>query len=85
MEDNGVGIDPEKLSQLKKMDYIVNNQESTGLGLKNVNARLKKIYGEEYGLQIESLQGAGTKVGFIIPWDIKEEEKKYEIIAGNDR
>ncbi|WP_427114083.1 histidine kinase [Megasphaera sueciensis] len=85
VEDNGVGIDPEKLSQLKKMDYIVNNQESTGLGLKNVNARLKKIYGEEYGLQIESLQGAGTKVGFIIPWDIKEEEKKYEIIAGNDR
>ncbi len=85
VEDNGIGIEPDRLQHLKKMDYIVNTKENTGLGLKNVNARLKKLYGEDCGLHIESLQGAGTKVGFKIPWNEEGEVANYEGVASNDR
>lgn len=84
VEDNGIGIEPDRLQHLQKMDYVANTKENTGLGLKNVNARLKKLYGEDCGLKIESLQGAGTKVGFRIPWDEEGDTADYESIACDD-
>lgn len=38
-----------------------------GLGLFNVSERLKKHYGEEATLQIESREGMGTKISFRVP------------------
>ncbi len=52
--DNGVGFE--------NADKSV----STGLGLENINNRLKLLYGEDYGLNIFS-NSEGTKVMFYIP------------------
>jgi two-component system LytT family sensor kinase len=38
-----------------------------GIGLANVDARLRQIYGEEYGLVVESELDAGTRVNLRLP------------------
>lgn len=59
VEDDGVGISESKLAEIKTKGF--------GIGLKNVNERLKLIYGEKYKLRIESKLNKGTIVSFYIP------------------
>jgi len=63
IEDDGVGIDSEKLATLLKEDEAIN-----GIGLRNINNRLLKIYGR--GLDISSEEGR-TIVKIVIPEDRK--------------
>ena len=66
VEDNGQGIEPEKLQAIL-IDHLAPEYEKkdTGIGLKNVNRRLKLHYNQK--LQIESTLGQGTTVSFDIP------------------
>jgi LytS/YehU family sensor histidine kinase len=56
--DNGVGFN---------VDALQVESERPSIGLKNVDVRLKLIYGEAYRLQIDSTPGAGTTMEFRIP------------------
>jgi sensor histidine kinase YesM len=38
-----------------------------GVGLKNTDARLRKVYGESAGLRVRSLAGSGCEVAFTLP------------------
>jgi two-component system sensor histidine kinase YesM len=61
VSDNGVGFDAStEKSSLTKLG---------GVGLDNVNKRLKLIYGDESGVRIDSEIGVGTEVKIIIPVD----------------
>ena len=65
--DNGVGMDAEKMNgslRHSNLDYV---EQGNSIGIHNINARLKILYGEEYGLHIESRIGEGTKVRMVIP------------------
>jgi two-component system, sensor histidine kinase YesM len=69
--DNGVGMSPEQLAQLHEKLMLNVDTESTGdsgIGIKNVNERIKLFYGEEYGLKIESKEYEYTKVWIILPY-----------------
>lgn len=58
VEDNGIGMSEE----------VYNNQSAfRGLGIYNVNERLRKHFGKESTLHIESEEGIGTCVTFRIP------------------
>lgn len=84
IEDNCQGMDEAELEKLKcKLDpNSTLNEEissqtngtstSTGIGLYNVNRRIKIKYGNEYGLTIESIKNKGTIVRITIPKDFKE-------------
>ncbi|RKN83926.1 ATP-binding protein [Paenibacillus ginsengarvi] len=61
IEDDGVGMDREQLGRL--FDY--ESQEQNGVGLLNINKRLKYKYGTK--LELESAPGRGTKVTVRIP------------------
>ncbi len=63
VEDDGVGIDPETLARALAGD------PSTGehVGLRNVDARLRQVYGDEHGLVVETNVGAGTLVRMRVP------------------
>ena len=62
MEDDGVGEDPEKVRRALAGDADV---DSVGLG--NVDARLRNVFGDDYGLVVETAPGAGTKVSVRVP------------------
>ncbi|HHY93334.1 MAG TPA: sensor histidine kinase [Firmicutes bacterium] len=65
--DTGVGMLPETLAEVRK-----GCPASGGIGLGNVNERLKNVYGAEHGLQIESTPGEGTCVSFWLPEEVAE-------------
>jgi len=74
ISDNGIGIGEEQLEQLNaKLDrvsasYVNENRgQEGGIALKNVSRRIKLLFGEEYGLHIYSLAGAGTDVRIVMP------------------
>jgi two-component system sensor histidine kinase LytS len=61
--DDGAGISRSLLKQV-----LVNGfGKGAGVGLSNVNERLKNIYGPKYELELDSNEGQGTTVRFTIP------------------
>ncbi|EKY28151.1 ATPase/histidine kinase/DNA gyrase B/HSP90 domain protein [Clostridium celatum DSM 1785] len=70
ISDNGIGIPEEKLQDLN--DYINDkNHNFNGIALRNINKRLKLNYGENYGLEIFSIEGNGTSMVLTLPFIIK--------------
>jgi len=57
VEDDGVGIPEAKLATLFEQ----------GIGVSNVNERLKVLFGEDYRMWIDSKPGEGTTTGIEIP------------------
>ncbi len=55
--DNGIGIPAGDAGRVK----------GTGIGLRNVNERLRVIYGGNYQLQLDSVPGQGTCARIVIP------------------
>ena len=64
--DNGDGISPERLLEINEI-LNSNDNSSSHIGLYNVKKRISLLYGEEYGLKIESDDGKGTKVIIKLP------------------
>ncbi|MFD0674747.1 sensor histidine kinase [Cohnella sp. GCM10027633] len=72
VSDDGPGMDEKTLVALRdKVDGLPGedgaNPAHTGIGLANVNKRLKARYGEAFGLSIESAPGSGTTVTVTMP------------------
>ncbi|MGB9975678.1 sensor histidine kinase [Thermovenabulum sp.] len=64
--DDGVGIEEKMIKILKSSNDAINGH-TTGLGIHNVDLRIKRYFGPAYGLNIESKLGLGTKVTVRIP------------------
>ncbi|MDQ2084941.1 histidine kinase [Herbivorax sp. ANBcel31] len=71
--DNGRGIKKEKLYKLEESLTNKDSRDEEGLGLVNVNKRIKLVYGSDYGIYILSKYGKGTEVILKIPAKTKEE------------
>lgn len=69
--DNGVGMSREQCAGILKREP----GDQTGIGIKNVNDRIKIYFGEEYGITIDSEEDEGTVVSIRMP---KVEEVKSE-------
>ena len=70
VEDNGVGMSKDALEKLRESIREDENRERSGLNhvaLSNIEHRIKMVCGSEYGLDIESEQGRGTKVTVRLP------------------
>ncbi|MCJ7842072.1 sensor histidine kinase [Lederbergia sp. NSJ-179] len=67
--DNGIGISASKLVLLKKTlnDSDDSVGRHSGIGLNNVNKRIKLYYGDPYGVDIQSEVGSGTVVTLFLP------------------
>ena len=62
VEDNGVGMDPEYLRSI-----LAGHADGDHVGLRNVDVRLRQVYGEDHGLVIDTAPGAGTLITMRIP------------------
>jgi len=78
VEDNGTGMDAEKMNVRLQENDTLAVEEGTSIGLLNINARLKMAYGTEYGIYIESSPECGTTVMMKVP------ESKEEIWNGKE-
>lgn len=83
ISDDGVGMDEKKLSrmneQLEKSGRAFAEQESDakgGIALVNVNNRIHLLFGEEYGMHVLSMPGAGTDVEISLPAITSDRELK---------
>jgi two-component system sensor histidine kinase LytS len=77
VSDNGKGMTEEQVSQL--LQKPISSQHGAGIGLYNVNERLKSLLGEDAKLSIISQEGKGTTVQLVIPY--KQEESEVYTIA----
>lgn len=64
IEDNGVGMDPALLRRILAGEH---SGSPSGIGLPNVDDRLRQVYGDDHGLVIETGVGAGMKITVRIP------------------
>ena len=70
IRDNGVGISQENIARLLTDTSRVSKHYMSGIGLPNVDRRIKLVYGQEYGLSIESEVGVYTCVTVSLPLEI---------------
>ncbi|MDQ0890483.1 two-component system sensor histidine kinase YesM [Paenibacillus sp. V4I9] len=83
VEDNGSGMSETQLTQLQEKlstnrlaDAEIDEAgKKGGIGVLNVHRRIQMVYGENYGLRIESVAEQGTKVIMVMPASPKRYEK----------
>jgi two-component system, LytTR family, sensor kinase len=62
VEDDGAGSDPEVIRAA-----LGHDAGSASVGLGNVDSRLRQVFGDSYGMVVETAPTAGTKVSFRVP------------------
>ena len=67
VRDDGIGIPEEKIPELLNHSEKLKGDQMSSIGMPNVDRRLKLIYGEEYGLSVESQVGEYTQITVRIP------------------
>ena len=79
ISDNGKGFDVEKTLDAKK------NKRLTGIGMQNVQERIRLCFGREYPFNIESRIGEGTTVTMEFPYIGTLPESTKELTQGKER
>lgn len=69
VEDDGTGMTKEQIRSLldANSEPAAGSRHSSGIGVKNVDKRIKLYFGEEYGLTYSSEPGRGTRVMILLP------------------
>ena len=68
VKDNGAGMPPDKLAQIREALAACDvSLASEAIGLNNVNQRIKLLFGDDFGLTVDSEEGVGTEVTVTIP------------------
>ena len=65
--DNGMGVPPEQAAEIQQRLLTSSVDAEASIGLYNTNARIKLLYGEEYGISFSSVHGTGTSVTITTP------------------
>lgn len=73
--DNGRGVPPEQAVEIQQQLLSSSVYSGTSIGLYNTNARIRLLYGDDYGILFSSIHGVGTSVTICIPSDpLKKED-----------
>lgn len=68
IEDDGVGMTLERVGEITKyIDDTTGYDNTQNIGIKNVNQRIKLVYGEDYGLTIKSYENQGSCFIILLP------------------
>jgi two-component system LytT family sensor kinase len=81
IEDDGIGMDPQRLGRILDGEA----GPSTGIGLRNVDERLRQVYGDGYGLVAETAVEAGMKITIRLPKYRKGVRPSSEPAPARDR
>jgi two-component system LytT family sensor kinase len=75
VEDDGVGIPESKLATLFEQ----------GIGVSNVNERLKVLFGDDYKMWIDSRMGEGTSTGIELPEQVSGRVVRVESLVSSSQ
>ncbi|WP_160724975.1 cache domain-containing sensor histidine kinase [Bacillus sp. USDA818B3_A] len=68
IQDNGIGISQEKLEEIRRNLSQKDVMEGgPGIGMVNVHRRIVHLFGEEYGISVQSSQGSGAIIIIRLP------------------
>ncbi|WP_059052024.1 sensor histidine kinase [Paenibacillus senegalimassiliensis] len=70
VKDNGMGMTPERLEEVRESIMASEESEKNRIGLRNVYQRLVLTYGEKHGLNMDSRYGEGTLIIFTLPLNL---------------
>ena len=79
--DNGSGMDADTLSRLQQHIAGTREYPDFGIGIRNVHARIRMLFGDGYGVAVQSRLHAGTVVTVTLP---ACEKKVMERMAEQD-
>lgn len=74
IKDNGIGINGDRIRALRENEEK-QKEFFSGIGMNNVDSRIKLMYGWDYGINIESEEGKGTVITILFPY-IEETESE---------
>ncbi|MGM9612758.1 MAG: histidine kinase, partial [Butyricicoccus sp.] len=77
LRDNGQGMDAETVQGLLAGDPTEDKRRLTGIGLRNIQERLRLYYGEKAWFHITSVPGEGTCAEFDLP--VSQDPQEYRI------
>jgi two-component system sensor histidine kinase YesM len=77
ISDNGIGIDDRDLDSIYNPDLPIkqrppSEKRKSHIGIKNVDQRIKYLYGDAFGVSVYSQYGVGTKVRIVVPEDCSD-------------
>lgn len=67
VRDNGLGMTQQQVENLLSEKKHVSSKRGSGIGVRNVNERIRLYFGEDYGLSIESEPDEGTVISIRLP------------------
>ena len=76
VSDNGIGVPPERLMKINQLLHdppddlsssSLETAQGTGMGLLNINKRIRMYFGNEYGLLVRSVVNVGTDIEIVLP------------------
>ncbi len=67
ISDNGLGMTRQQVESLLDEKEHVSSRRGSGIGVKNVNERIRLYFGDDYGLQIWSEPDEGTVISIHLP------------------
>ncbi len=72
VEDDGAGMSPDRLAEVRsalreQTELDTRGNEGHGIGIKNVNERIRMVYGRSYGIDIENRPDGGVRVSIRLP------------------
>ena len=80
VSDNGSGMTKEQIEELFNKGA---EQDGRHIGVNSVHRRIQLLYGEEYGMHIESTPGEGTVVELMLPVIRRPRKDEAEEIPGD--
>ncbi len=83
--DTGVGMEPEVLEKLRMEIKRPCKETETGFGLANVNERIRMSFGMEYGMDIHSVKGEGTRITIVIPAELMSTDNTHREEADHEK
>lgn len=78
VRDDGIGIPARRVAELNEQfakGMGVTGQQKGGIALRNVNSRIRLMFGDAYGLHIFSAEGIGTECCVTLPLLLEEPEQ----------
>ena len=67
VEDNGIGMDADKINAQMEHSLEKALSKNVSIGIDNINARVRLLFGDNYGVHVDSKKNEGSRVTLQLP------------------